>query len=134
MFIFFLMIRRPPRSTRTDTLFPYTTLFRSVAAPAAGPAEEAPATEEAEASTATTTTTTTNDRPPPRKFTPVAAPKRPEPKPARTKGNHDRRQSGKLTVNRAFNDGGDGVARSRSPAALQRPRATDKARLGRGLR
>src|SRR3546814_7537883 len=27
--IFFLMIRRPPRSTRTDTLFPYTTLFRS---------------------------------------------------------------------------------------------------------
>src|SRR3546814_5164025 len=25
------MIRRPPRSTRTDTLFPYTTLFRSVA-------------------------------------------------------------------------------------------------------
>src|SRR3546814_11673670 len=29
-FFFFLMIRRPPRSTRTDTLFPYTTLFRSV--------------------------------------------------------------------------------------------------------
>src|SRR3546814_1844864 len=29
MFLFFfLMIRRPPRSTRTDTLFPYTTLFR----------------------------------------------------------------------------------------------------------
>src|SRR3546814_8172000 len=27
------MIRRPPRSTRTDTLFPYTTLFRSVEAP-----------------------------------------------------------------------------------------------------
>src|SRR3546814_15645968 len=26
---FFLMIRRPPRSTRTDTLFPYPTLFRS---------------------------------------------------------------------------------------------------------
>src|SRR3546814_13865262 len=26
---FFLMIRRPPRSTRTDTLFPYTALFRS---------------------------------------------------------------------------------------------------------
>src|SRR3546814_3949060 len=25
------MIRRPPRSTRTDTLFPYTTLFRSIA-------------------------------------------------------------------------------------------------------
>src|SRR3546814_18695291 len=29
MFFFFLMIRRPPRSTLTDTLFPYTTLFRS---------------------------------------------------------------------------------------------------------
>src|SRR3546814_2867049 len=27
------MIRRPPRSTRTDTLFPYTTLFRSYGAP-----------------------------------------------------------------------------------------------------
>src|SRR3546814_16935572 len=30
------MIRRPPRSTRTDTLFPYTTLFRSVHASGAG--------------------------------------------------------------------------------------------------
>src|SRR3546814_11891975 len=29
----FLMIRRPPRSTRTDTLFPYTTLFRSAHRP-----------------------------------------------------------------------------------------------------
>src|SRR3546814_18456240 len=28
LIFFFLMIRRPPRSTRTDTLFPYTTLFR----------------------------------------------------------------------------------------------------------
>src|SRR3546814_19929584 len=28
-FMLFLMIRRPPRSTRTDTLFPYATLFRS---------------------------------------------------------------------------------------------------------
>src|SRR3546814_11619069 len=28
--VFFLMIRRPPRSTRTDTLFPYTTLFRNM--------------------------------------------------------------------------------------------------------
>src|SRR3546814_11558172 len=34
--LFFLMIRRPPRSTRTDTLFPYTTLFRSYG-PAACP-------------------------------------------------------------------------------------------------
>src|SRR3546814_7435648 len=31
--LFFLMIRRPPRSTRTDTLFPYTTLFRSASEP-----------------------------------------------------------------------------------------------------
>src|SRR3546814_2327223 len=28
--IFLVMLRRPPRSTRTDTLFPYTTLFRSL--------------------------------------------------------------------------------------------------------
>src|SRR3546814_5018925 len=43
-FVFFLMIRRPPRSTRTDTLFPYTTLFRSVpvgGAPRADVAEHA---------------------------------------------------------------------------------------------
>src|SRR3546814_15721096 len=33
LFCFFLMIRRPPRSTRTDTLLPYTTLFRSGDAP-----------------------------------------------------------------------------------------------------
>src|SRR3546814_15563296 len=31
------MIRRPPRSTRTDTLFPYTTLFRSPIRPSCGP-------------------------------------------------------------------------------------------------
>src|SRR3546814_17746243 len=34
--VFFLMIRRPPRSTRTDTLFPYTTLFRSPRRPGVG--------------------------------------------------------------------------------------------------
>src|SRR3546814_3058219 len=41
---FFLMIRRPPRSTRTDTLFPYTTLFRSSCRPrrSAGRARSAP--------------------------------------------------------------------------------------------
>src|SRR3546814_18682770 len=33
--VFFVMIRRPPRSTRTDTLLPYTTLFRSAAGRAA---------------------------------------------------------------------------------------------------
>src|SRR3546814_4851304 len=32
-YFFFLMIRRPPRSTRTDTLFPYTTLFRPLLNP-----------------------------------------------------------------------------------------------------
>src|SRR3546814_4402781 len=37
------MIRRPPRSTRTDTLFPYTTLFRSVAAYRSGIDWEDPA-------------------------------------------------------------------------------------------
>src|SRR3546814_13959256 len=37
LFFFFLMIRRPPRSTRTDTLFPYTTLFRSPRLRAGGP-------------------------------------------------------------------------------------------------
>src|SRR3546814_3893992 len=30
IFVFFLMSHRPPRSTRTDTLFPYTSLFRSL--------------------------------------------------------------------------------------------------------
>src|SRR3546814_8996008 len=33
---FFLMVLRPPRSTRPDTLFPYTTLFRSIVRRAAG--------------------------------------------------------------------------------------------------
>src|SRR3546814_5931490 len=37
---FFLMIRPPPRSTRTDTLFPYTTLFRSSGDEKAGYDEE----------------------------------------------------------------------------------------------
>src|SRR3546814_11578630 len=35
--LFFLMIRPPPRSTRTDTLFPYTTLFRSIGRAGAEP-------------------------------------------------------------------------------------------------
>src|SRR3546814_2177059 len=37
------MIRRPPRSTRTDTLFPYTTLFRSAAVMTMVPSERVPA-------------------------------------------------------------------------------------------
>src|SRR3546814_20143693 len=51
MVIFFLMLRRPPRSTRTYTLFPYTTLFRSVRCRRAqlrqGAVEEAAAVAEA---------------------------------------------------------------------------------------
>src|SRR3546814_11462288 len=42
-FIFFLMILRPPRSTRTDTLFPYTTLFRSPRIPQGSRADPAAA-------------------------------------------------------------------------------------------
>src|SRR3546814_2335130 len=42
MFILFLMIRRPPRSTRTDTLFPYTTLFRSLFHPPTAAPAQAP--------------------------------------------------------------------------------------------
>src|SRR3546814_19618331 len=40
---FFLSIRRPPRSTRTDTLFPYTTLFRSKTVPIISTKEPRPA-------------------------------------------------------------------------------------------
>src|SRR3546814_16135726 len=40
-FFFFVMIRRPPRSTRTDTLFPYTTLFRSHRGPGEAAGERA---------------------------------------------------------------------------------------------
>src|SRR3546814_6359173 len=39
------MIRRPPRSTRTDTLFPYTTLFRSLVHAVRQPARARPAVE-----------------------------------------------------------------------------------------
>src|SRR3546814_1175820 len=42
LLFFFLIIRRPPRSTRTDTLFPYTTLFRSLS-PFPSTAEDAAA-------------------------------------------------------------------------------------------
>src|SRR3546814_19275480 len=40
LIVFFLMIRRPPRSTRTDTLFPYTTLFRSSASLSSSSADD----------------------------------------------------------------------------------------------
>src|SRR5213075_3395512 len=41
-FFFFLMIRRPPRSTQQGTLFPYTTLFRSRGSPYAGTIQNSP--------------------------------------------------------------------------------------------
>src|SRR3546814_5576228 len=56
------MIRRPPRSTRTDTLFPYTTLFRSpVSTPApSGPAYARPAgSSNSSSSTGSRSATTT---------------------------------------------------------------------------
>src|SRR3546814_18457636 len=46
------MIRRPPRSTRTDTLFPYTTLFRSLRQPGARGGALSLHQEEAKKSTA----------------------------------------------------------------------------------
>jgi translation initiation factor IF-2 len=64
--------------------------------------------------------------PPPRRFTPVEAPKRPEPKaPSRDKRSEDnRRQAGKLTVTKALGD--DEGARARSLAALKRAREKEK--------
>ncbi len=68
--------------------------------------------------------------PAPRRFTPVAAPKRPEPpkKPAHPRdksgATDNRRQSGKLTVSRALNE--DEGARARSLAALKRAREKEK--------
>ncbi|WP_421838529.1 translation initiation factor IF-2 [Novosphingobium sp.] len=92
-----------------------------VAAPAAPAEAEAPAAAAAAAEPA---------QPAPRRFTPVVAPKRPEPaakKPAhapRDKGAGDRRQAGKLTVTRALNE--DEGARARSLAALKRAREKEK--------
>ncbi|BAI96454.1 translation initiation factor IF-2 [Sphingobium sp. TA15] len=64
--------------------------------------------------------------PPPRRFTPVAPVKRPEPaKPDRAKrGDDNRRQAGKLTVTRALAD--DDSARARSLAALKRAREKER--------
>lgn len=88
-------------------------------APQAAPAaeEEAPAAEQKAAGSA---------MPPPRRFTPVAPVKRPEPaKPDRAKrGDDNRRQAGKLTVTRALAD--DDSARARSLAALKRAREKER--------
>jgi len=90
-----------------------------VAAAEAEEKEQAPQTTEAKG----------KGHPPARKFTPVDTPKRPEPKqkqkPAgRSGGRNDRRQSGKLTVNRAL--AGEDAARARSLAALKRAREKEK--------
>ncbi|MEP2102880.1 MAG: translation initiation factor IF-2 [Parasphingorhabdus sp.] len=96
----------------------------AAAASVAEAAETAETTEAAEAKPAATTA----KHPPARKFTPVEAPKRPEPKAKPKTGRsdrNDRRQSGKLTVNRALR-GEDGAARARSLAALKRAREKEK--------
>jgi len=73
----------------------------------------------------------TDARPPARKFTPVESPKRPKPEKEKEKqkvgrdDRNDRRQSGKLTVNKALR-GEDGAARARSLAALKRAREKEK--------
>tara|TARA_R110000772_G_scaffold131849_4_gene240421 strand:+ start:399 stop:2957 length:2559 start_codon:yes stop_codon:yes gene_type:complete len=86
--------------------------------------ETAKAPEDSKAAPAATTA----KHPPARKFTPVEAPKRPEPKAKPKTGRSDRsdrRQSGKLTVNKALR-GEDGAARARSLAALKRAREKEK--------
>ncbi|GAB5481057.1 MAG: translation initiation factor IF-2 [Parasphingorhabdus sp.] len=93
-------------------------------AAAAAAAEAAEEPKAAEAKPATSG----SQHPPARKFTPVEAPKRPEPKQKPKTGRSDRgdrRQSGKLTVNRALR-GEDGAARARSLAALKRAREKEK--------
>ncbi|MHA4835281.1 translation initiation factor IF-2 [Sphingopyxis sp. MSC1_008] len=98
-------------------------------APAAAPAAEAPAAAASQGDAAPTPAprATTSAAPAPRRFTPVAAPPRPEPKrpePKATRGGDSRRQSGKLTVTRALNE--DEGARARSLAALKRAREKEK--------
>jgi translation initiation factor IF-2 len=90
---------------------------------------------EAESAAAPAATGSTEERPAPRRFTPVAAPKRPEPKVERPKrgpagATDDRRQSGKLTVTRALAD--DDSARARSLAALKRAREKEYRRTHTG--
>jgi len=91
------------------------------------PAE--PVVAEGEPVAAAETARSEGDRtPPPRRFTPVAPAPRPEPKPKPTRTSpkaDNRRQSGKLTVSRALNDG-DGGARARSLAALKRAREKER--------
>ncbi|WP_157216698.1 translation initiation factor IF-2 [Flavisphingomonas formosensis] len=100
----------------------------SQTAPAAPAASAAPATAQAgeRRPAGAAPASTTSAAPPPRRFTPVTPPPRPSPpKPTRDRKGDDRRQSGKLTVTKALDDG-DGGARARSLAALKRAREKDK--------
>jgi len=99
------------------------------AAPAAEPVAAAPAAPAPAAPAAAAPAAAAPAAPAPRRFTPVVAPKRPEPpkKPAhapRDKNANDRRQAGKLTVTRALNE--DEGARARSLAALKRAREKER--------
>ncbi|MGQ2940616.1 MAG: translation initiation factor IF-2 [Blastomonas fulva] len=105
------------------------------ASPAPAPTSEAPQAAPVEAKTepAAAAAPATEDAkpaaaPPPRRFTPVASPPRPEIKPKKATGAKvvdNRRQSGKLTVSKALNEG-DGGARARSLAALKRARDKER--------
>ncbi|PKB13338.1 translation initiation factor 2 (bIF-2) [Novosphingobium kunmingense] len=103
------------------------------AAAAPAPAPEPVAAEEAAPAEAETEQDERTAAPAPRRFTPVAAPKRPEPaapaakKPAHPRdksGGDQRRHAGKLTVTRALNE--DEGARARSLAALKRAREKER--------
>ena len=97
----------------------------------AEPEPEAPTPAESDAAASSGSSGSSGQAfPPPRRFTPVESPKRPEPKPAAPRGDKrgtdHRRQSGKLTVTRALGD--DEGARARSLAALKRAREKEHRR------
>jgi len=100
----------------------------AVSEPVIAAAEKTDAPAETVVAPAADTAEEGGERPAPRRFTPVAAPKRPEPKVERPKRSagaaDDRRQSGKLTVTRALAD--DDSARARSLAALKRAREKER--------
>ncbi len=120
-------VRREEESRQTDTA-EEPAAVEAPAAPAPAPAPEAEAPAEVAADEGSAAESSAAPAPAPRRFTPVAAPKRPEPKverPKRPAGEReDRRQSGKLTVNRALAD--DDSARARSLAALKRAREKER--------
>jgi len=103
-----------------------TPVVESAPTPVAAPAAEAEPAAAEPVAEAATTDSRGNVVPPPRRFTPVAPVKRPEPSrpQQRDRKTDDRRQSGKLTVAKATED--EGGARARSLAALKRSREKDK--------